>query len=95
MYSSRCIYIVACLSLAACGGGSETPKEVINPAPVITAPQSSPTQTVDLSGQAGESLSVVKKVAGVQSESTSSVNTSFSNAIGTLRHASSNGIVEG
>ncbi|MBA6392455.1 hypothetical protein H4J38_17030, partial [Colwellia sp. BRX10-3] len=42
-----------------------------------------------------ESLSVVKKVAGVQSESTSSVNTSFSNAIGTLRHASSNGIVEG
>ncbi|ARD45189.1 cadherin-like domain-containing protein [Colwellia sp. PAMC 21821] len=96
MYIKRCIYITALLSLTACGGGeSESSSEPINVTPVITVPQPSDTITVDLAGQSGVTLSVAKKVAGTQSVTNSTVSTSFSNAIGTLRHANSNGKVEG
>ncbi|ASP48664.1 tandem-95 repeat protein [Cognaticolwellia beringensis] len=96
MYINRCIYIIALLSLTACGGGgSESAKETSSAAPIITVPQPSAGPTIDLTGQTGTTLLVAKKVAGTESVSNSTVSTSFSNATGTLRHASSNGNVEG
>lgn len=96
MYINRCIYIITLLGLTACGGGESAPaKETIDSVPVISLPQPSNTQTFDLTGQSGTALAVPQKVAGTQSESNSTVSTSFSNAIGTLRLASSTSNVEG
>lgn len=96
MYINRCIYIITLLGLTACGGGESAPaKETIDSVPVISLPQPSNTQTFDLTGKSGIALAVPKKVAGTQSESNSTVSTSFSNAIGTLRLASSTSNVEG
>ena len=96
MYINRCIYIITLLGLTACGGGESAPaKETVDSAPVVSLPQPSNTQTFDLTGQSGKALAVPQKVAGTQSESNSTVSTSFSNAIGTLRHASSASNVEG
>ena len=86
MYINRCIYIITLLGLTACGGGESAPaKETIDSVPVISLPQPSNTQTFDLTGKSGIALAVPQKVAGTQSESNSTVSTSFSNAIGTLR----------
>ncbi|MBA6416954.1 hypothetical protein H4J50_13095 [Colwellia sp. 6M3] len=96
MYINRCIYIITLLGLTACGGGESAPaKETIDSVPVISLPQPSNTQTFDLTGKSGIALAVPQKVAGTQSESNSTVSTSFSNAIGTLRLASSTSNVEG
>ena len=79
MFSSRCIYILVLLTLTACGGGeSAAPKEPIKlpPATTISDP------TLDLTGQAGTSLAVVKKINGVQSVNNAAVSSSFANALG-------------
>jgi large repetitive protein len=94
MFSSRCIYIIAFLSLTACGGSdSSTAKsETLNP--VFTQPTESP-PTVDLSGQTGTTLSTAKQVNGVQSVNNATVNDSFSNALGGLRHINASSNVQG
>ena len=98
MYINRCIYIITLLGLTACGGGSSesTPeKKPVDTAPVVSIPQVPSTQTFDLTGKSGSTLATPQKVAGTQSESNSTVSTSFSNAIGTIRHPNTTSVVEG
>lgn len=98
MYINRCIYIITLLGLTACGGGggdSVSEQKPVDTAPVVTTPQVPSAQTFDLTGQSGLTLATPQKVAGTQSESNSTVSTSFSNALGTIRYPNTTGIAEG
>lgn len=102
MFNRACIYLIIFLGLTACGGGGESqpstgvsksapvqvvPEPITAPAPIVN--------TVDFTGEAGTKLLVAKKINGEPTESLANVSSSFSNAIGTIRHASSNANVEG
>ena len=98
MYINRCIYILTLLGLTACGGGggdSASEQKTVDTAPVVTTPQVPSAQTFDLTGQSGLTLATPQKVAGTQSESNSTVSTSFSNALGTIRYPNTTSIAEG
>ena len=91
MHIYRSILSLALLTLTACGGDSEAPKNE----GVTTSNNVSVTPTVDLTGKAGTLLAIAKKVQGVTTIARATVDSSFSNAVGSLRHASSNNTVQG
>ncbi len=97
MFSSRCIYIIVFLSLTACGGGDSTSSATPNnTAPITVPPVTSPSEpTMDLSGQTGNQLLVAKKVNGIETNSLANINSSFSNAVGALRHVNTSTNIEG
>ncbi|AZQ85138.1 tandem-95 repeat protein [Colwellia sp. Arc7-635] len=102
MFNRACIYLIVFLGLTACGGGGESQpsSEVSKSAPVQVVPEpiTAPApivNTVDFTGKAGTKLLVAKKINGEPTESLANVSSSFSNAIGTIRHASSSANVEG
>ncbi|MCI2283870.1 hypothetical protein L3081_11250 [Colwellia sp. MSW7] len=92
MNNFRSILVIGLLTLTACGGGeSETSAGNVD----NSSSNSTATSKVDLAGQAGANLSSAKKVAGVTSFDRATVDNSFSNASGTLRHASADENVQG
>ncbi|MGB2741027.1 MAG: tandem-95 repeat protein [Cognaticolwellia sp.] len=97
MFSRRYICILIILTLTACGdGGESTPQQ--EPSAVVPQPTPIPLpsiETIDLTGQTGAALTDAMQVNGEQTKNRAAVNDSFANAVGTLRHVSSNTNVEG
>jgi hypothetical protein len=89
MHIYRSILSLALLTLTACGGDSAAPKTENANENILVTPQ------VDLTGKTGAVLPIAKKVQGITTIARATVDSSFSNAIGSLRHASSNNTVQG
>ena len=90
MRSTRIIYFISLLLLTACGGDSQETTSVSLPASTVIE-----TVNLDLTGQSGSSLLLTQQVQGSAKVGRTAVNSSFSNAIGTLRHANSGTSVQG